>query len=79
MLAQLHKYNLKVNLEKCEFLQDKVVYCGQQIDKQGIHQTKDKIKAISVGAVLSHVFEDGIERPIAFTSRSFTKAKTIPR
>ncbi len=35
VLAQLHKYNLKVNLEKCEFLQDKVVYCGHQIDKQG--------------------------------------------
>ena len=44
---QLQKYNLKVNLEKYQFLQEKVEFCGHQIDKQGIHQTEDKIKAIS--------------------------------
>ena len=34
---QLQKYSLKVNLEKCQFLQEKVEFCGNQIDKQGIH------------------------------------------
>ena len=39
VLCQLQKYNLKVNLEKCQFLQDKVEFCG--------HQTEDKVKANS--------------------------------
>ena len=47
VLAQLQKYNLKVNLAKCQFFQEKVEYCGHQIDKHGIHQTEEKIKVIN--------------------------------
>lgn len=47
ILARLQEYNLKVHLAKCHFFQERVEYCGHQIDKHGIHQTEEKIKAIS--------------------------------
>ena len=63
---QLQKYNLKVNLEKCQFLQEKVEFCGHQIDKQGIHQTEDDIKKPLVKhhvLRMSHRYLFNIETP----------------
>ncbi|XP_031332533.1 uncharacterized protein K02A2.6-like [Photinus pyralis] len=46
VLGRLAKYNIRVNLSKCEFLKDKIEYCGYVIDKVGIHKSKAKIEAI---------------------------------
>lgn len=153
---------LRANPQKCAFLQDKIKFCGHEVDVQGLHKREDKVEAIvnapppkdvkdvrsflglvnyynkflpnlatviqplnqllgreskwnwskdcekaflkakemitsdqvlthydpnlplrlacdaspvGIGAVLSHVFKDGAERPIAFASRSLRKAE----
>ena len=46
VLERLAAANLRVNREKCFFLQPRFVYLGHTIDKHGIHPTEDKIAAI---------------------------------
>ncbi|CAC5415745.1 unnamed protein product [Mytilus coruscus] len=46
VLKRLNQYGLKANIDKCEFFKDSVTFCGHVIDKQGLHKTPDKIKAI---------------------------------
>lgn len=46
VLKRLSDYNMRVNLEKCEFLADKIQYCGYVIDRDGIHKMKAKVNAI---------------------------------
>ena len=46
VLERLAAANLRVNREKCFFLQPRLVYLGHTIDKHGIHPTEDKIAAI---------------------------------
>ena len=46
MLARLKDYALKVNTAKCKLFQDSVVFCTHRIDKEVIHKTEDKIKAV---------------------------------
>ena len=46
VLDRLQKYNLRVHLPKCQFLQEKVEYCGHEIDKHGIHQSEEKVRTI---------------------------------
>ncbi|XP_061190068.1 uncharacterized protein K02A2.6-like [Saccostrea echinata] len=46
VLQRLEEYNLRANKSKCQFFQDQIEYCGHLIDKQGLHKTKDKIKAV---------------------------------
>lgn len=46
VLARLHKYNVRINLEKSHFFLDKVNYCGYMIDKNGIHKEVSKMEAI---------------------------------
>ena len=150
VLDRLQKYNLGVHSAKCQFLQEKVEYCGHEIDNHEIHQAEEKVRAIKetprpqnltqllvfislvnyyrrflpviasvlsplqeafleakelvisdqvlshhiperpipiacdasyfgVEAVLSHTFEDGTERPIAFSSRSLRLREIIHR
>lgn len=47
VLQRLSTYNLKVNLDKCEFFQSKISYCGHQIDEQGLHKSPEKIIAVT--------------------------------
>lgn len=42
----LNKYNIKINVDKCKFLDTEIIYCGFKIDKYGLHKMNEKIKAI---------------------------------
>ena len=144
VLSILATAGLKLNKAKCAFLLPKVEYLGHLIDGNGIHPTKEKVKAIQeapqprnvnlstklaplyqllkrgvkwqwnkphaeafavatnalqddtllvhydrnrqlvlacdaspygLGAVLSHIMDDGRKRPIAYASRTLTSAE----
>lgn len=46
VLSRLKENGLKLNLEKCKFLQDKVGYLGFIIDKTGLHKNPEKVKPL---------------------------------
>lgn len=46
VLERLSKYNVKINLEKCKFFEKQVEYLCHHIDKDGIHPTAEKLRAI---------------------------------
>ena len=47
VLQRLEDHGLRANLKKCAFFQDKIDFCGHTIDKNGLHEHVDKIKAIT--------------------------------
>ncbi|XP_058448747.1 uncharacterized protein K02A2.6-like [Malaya genurostris] len=42
----LCKYNMRINLDKCQFFADRIEYCGYLIDRDGIHKVRSKIDAM---------------------------------
>ena len=46
VLTKLDDAGLRLKREKCAFMQDKVVYLGHQIDREGISPVKDKVEAL---------------------------------
>ena len=46
VLKVLRNRGLRLNKSKCEFLKKKVVFCGHEIDAQGLHKTQDKINGV---------------------------------
>ncbi|CAC5423727.1 unnamed protein product [Mytilus coruscus] len=46
VLQRLQNYSLRVNLQKCSFLKDKVIYCGHKISADGLRKTSDKVQAV---------------------------------
>ncbi|XP_055701834.1 uncharacterized protein K02A2.6-like [Phlebotomus papatasi] len=46
VLGRLDRRNMRVNLEKCSFFEDKIEYCGYTIDKDGIHKSPKKVLAL---------------------------------
>ncbi|XP_060607830.1 uncharacterized protein K02A2.6-like [Ruditapes philippinarum] len=46
VLKRLDEYGLRVNVEKCKFMEPKVEFCGHEIDADGLHKTDAKIAAI---------------------------------
>lgn len=46
IFVRLAKYNVQVNIEKSEFLQDEIEYCGFRLSKLGIHKSESKIEAV---------------------------------
>ena len=46
VFQRLCDFGLRVNLEKCDFFENRVTFCGHEIDSFGLHKTKDKIDAI---------------------------------
>ena len=46
VLKRLQEHGLRANREKCEYFQNKVTYCGYEVDKDGLHKTQEKINAV---------------------------------
>ncbi|XP_055522452.1 uncharacterized protein K02A2.6-like [Wyeomyia smithii] len=46
VLKRLSSYNMRINLEKCQFFENAIEYCGYLIDKVGIHKVPGKIDAV---------------------------------
>lgn len=46
VLSRLEKYNVKVKKSKCQFMTNKVEYLGHIVDSEGLHPTREKVKAI---------------------------------
>ena len=45
VFTRLEEFGLKVNADKCSFLQPTVIFCGHHITAKGIQQEEDKIKS----------------------------------
>jgi len=43
---RLLSYGLRLNKDKCAYMQDKLEYCGYVITRDGVQQSPDKISAI---------------------------------
>jgi len=46
VFQRLKSYGFLVNKIKCELFQDRIEYCGHEIDVQGLHKTASKVKAV---------------------------------
>ena len=46
VLTRLDQFGLKVNMSKCAFFQEKIEYCGHVIDANGLHKSREKVKAV---------------------------------
>ena len=57
VLKRLSEYNMKVNLDKCEFFKEKVQYCGHEIDVFGLHKVSAKIESVLNTPTLQNVTE----------------------
>ena len=47
VLNVLDDRGLKLNKSKCEFFKKRVVFCGHEIDAEGLHKTQDKVNAVN--------------------------------
>ena len=54
-LHHLSEYDLTANMDKCEFIKDKLAFCGHEVDKTGLHLTNDKCQAIKDAPVPKNV------------------------
>lgn len=57
VFSRLEQAGLVLQKEKCSFFQDSVSYLGFIVDKQGIHKSPEKVKAILKAKVPSNVTE----------------------
>ena len=46
VFTRLEEFGLKVNADKCSFLQPTIIFCGHRITTEGIQQEENKITAI---------------------------------
>lgn len=46
VLQRLDKHNIKLNSDKCVFMQERVVYMGHEVDEEGLHTTDEKVRAV---------------------------------
>ena len=46
VLKRLRETGLRLQQDKCQFMKDSVVYLGHRIDKDGLHPTDEKVRAI---------------------------------
>ena len=57
ILMRLSEYGLRVNKDKCSFLQPKVKFCGHKASAEGISQEESKTKAIKRASKPENVIE----------------------
>lgn len=57
VLQRLEQANLRLNVNKCAFMQDSIEYCGHVIDAKGLHPTQEKVEAILSAPVPKSVSE----------------------
>ncbi|RWR98619.1 hypothetical protein B4U79_15076, partial [Dinothrombium tinctorium] len=57
VIRRLEEYDLRLNLNKCQFFLPSVTYCGFKIDKHGLHKTSEKIEAICKAPAPKNVTE----------------------
>lgn len=43
---RFHKFNVRINFEKCTFLANDIKYCGYKITKDGVSKSPLKVKEI---------------------------------
>lgn len=46
LLERIQSYGFKLRIEKCEFAQSSILFCGHIIDTQGVKPDPEKIQAI---------------------------------
>ena len=54
VLKRLDEAGLKLNNEKCQFFNASVVYLGHKIDRNGLHPTDEKVRAIQDAPHMHH-------------------------
>lgn len=57
VLQKLRSENLKLNMSKCSFLQNKITYLGHEISSDGIQPSESKLAAVSQFPIPSNVHE----------------------
>ena len=57
VLQRLEKHNIKAKSSKCEFFMSSVNYLGYKIDKEGLHPTEEKVRAIRDAPAPTNVIE----------------------
>lgn len=57
VLSKLQSVNLKLNLEKCSFFQEKVSYLGFVIDRNGLSKTEKRIESVLKAPVPKDIHE----------------------
>jgi len=57
VLDRLHRYNLHLQLPKCEFLRPEVVYLGLRISAEGFQPVEEKISAVKRAPAPKNVSE----------------------
>nr|XP_029720499.1 uncharacterized protein LOC115262237 [Aedes albopictus] len=46
VLKRLSQYNMRINLDKCQFFADQIEYCGCLIDRNGIHKCEEAFSKV---------------------------------
>ncbi|XP_055307053.1 uncharacterized protein K02A2.6-like [Sitodiplosis mosellana] len=75
VLTKLQEAGLRLNVGKCKFFQSKISYLGFDVDKNGLSKNQERTKSVIDSLRLSHIFEDGSDRPVAFVSRALNNAE----
>lgn len=46
VLRRLQHHGLRANKAKCEFIKEKITYCGHDIDSNALHKSAEKVEAV---------------------------------
>lgn len=57
VLIRLNRYDLRGNVQKSEFLKDRIEFCRHVIDSKGLHKTTEKVSAVLNASVPKNVSE----------------------